>query len=141
MNESWLMALLGGLLIGLSASLLLWMNGRVAGNSGIISQSFDMNKEVFWRWAYLGGLFIGAMMYRLCISNKIQLYFPSSSMILIISGLLVGFGTLLGSGCTSGHGVCGLARFSLRSLVATVVFMLTAMVTVWLVRQAGGVWW
>ncbi|WP_211830123.1 YeeE/YedE family protein [Kistimonas asteriae] len=127
-----LSGLLGGMLIGLSAALLLWCNGRVAGISGIIGGI--RRGDSLWRIAFLMAMGAGGMT-TLVLSGK-PLPVPASSPLLLISaGLLVGLGTRLGSGCTSGHGVCGLARFSVRSLVAVMVFMATAMLTVFIVRH------
>lgn len=124
--------LAGGLMIGLSAALLLWGNGRIAGISGIIAGI--RQGDALWRLGFLVAMGVGGMAV-LWISG-VQPPVPTSQPLLLISaGLLVGVGTRMGSGCTSGHGICGLARFSLRSLVAVVVFMATAMTTVFMVRH------
>ncbi len=137
-------AFLGGILIGLAATLMLWLNGRIAGNSGIIAQCLTfkgLKTREFWRLSYVAGLVAGAFVYRGLFPGELILTYNPSLGALVTAGLLVGYGTRLGGGCTSGHGVCGIARFSLRSVVATAIFVGTAMITVWIVRQAGGVWW
>ena len=126
----------GGALIGLAAVLLLLLNGRIAGISGILAGAISMTPaaERFWRAAFVGGLVIGAAAYSL-IFHPLQLQMATSTPTLVLAGILVGFGTRLGSGCTSGHGVCGLARRSPRSLVATMTFIGFGILTVYLVRH------
>ena len=128
--------LIGGALIGIAASLLLLLNGRIAGISGILGGIFGTvgGAERYWRLAFIIGLICGAAIYFLAVGgHAVQL--PDGNLTLIVAGLLVGFGTRLGSGCTSGHGVCGLARLSPRSLAATATFMLFGMLTVFLIRH------
>jgi hypothetical protein len=128
--------LIGGALIGLAASLLLLFNGRIAGISGIVGGIFSGNNfaERLWRALFVVGIVCGAALYSIiCGAPYIQL--QTNTPILIVAGLLVGFGTRLGSGCTSGHGVCGLARRSPRSLAATVTFILFGALTVFLLRH------
>lgn len=137
MSATWLFALAGGVLIGLSASLLLWLNGRVAGVSGILNGVlFPASGEVAWRVAFLAGLVVAAGLYITLVPGAPmpRADFPRAG--LVVAGLLVGFGTRMANGCTSGHGVCGLGRLSLRSLVAVLTFMATAMVTTFLARHA-----
>ena len=134
-------ALIGGALIGAAAVLLFLVNGRIAGVSGIAGRLLDPDiyrrrDEVMWRVLFLAGLMIGAGAYSLWRPVTIQI--EGSTELLTIAGLLVGFGTQLGSGCTSGHGVCGIARLSPRSIVATLVFMASAMVTVFIMRHVVG---
>jgi uncharacterized protein len=128
--------LIGGALIGLAAVLLLAPNGRVAGVSGILGGLLTSNigSERFWRVAFIFGLIAGAALYALA-SGGLPLELEASLPTLVIAGLLVGVGTRLGSGCTSGHGVCGLAHRSPRSLTATMIFMVVAALTVFLMRQ------
>jgi len=129
-------ALLGGILIGASALLLFWLNGRLAGISTISGKLFLFNKgEIAWRVVFLAGLIGGAALYYAFKDDApiARANFPPD--LLIISGLLVGFGTSQANGCTSGHGVCGLARFSLRSFVATATFLLTGIITTYIVRH------
>lgn len=140
MTPYWLTPLAGGVLIGLAATALLWLNGRIAGVSGITAGALlPQRGDVAWRYAFLLGLIAaGALaLHWLPASAPSRVGFPPA--LLIVAGLLVGFGTRLGGGCTSGHGVCGLGRLSLRSLVAVGVFMLTAILTTFVVRHVAGV--
>jgi len=126
----------GGALIGLAAALLLWLNGRIAGVSGILGGIIAAQEvgERFWRIAFVVGLIIGAAIYA-AFRGGLPLELQASNVTLVVAGLLVGFGTRLGGGCTSGHGVCGLARRSPRSLLATMTFMLFGVLTVYLTRH------
>lgn len=138
---SMIQSLMGGLLIGTAAALLLWLTGHVAGISGIIGRvlfAIKKSDELIWRWMFLIGLVIGAKLYYMgfAAAPAGRDYFPA--WLLMVSGLLVGFGTSLGKGCTSGHGVCGLGRLSMRSLVATLIFLGTAIITTTLVRHVFG---
>jgi uncharacterized protein len=127
---------IGGLLIGLAAVLLLAINGRIAGVSGILGGLITNNAwtERAWRLAFIVGLIVGAGIYSL-FRGGLPLQLQASGPALLLAGLLVGCGTRLGSGCTSGHGVCGLARRSRRSLAATLTFMVVAALTVFLTRH------
>lgn len=139
MFEAWIPALAGGVLIGLSAVLLLWLNGRIAGISGIMNGVLlPKSGETSWRIAFLLGLIAAAGLYIAFVPGAPQPRQGFSTTGLIIAGLLVGFGTSMGNGCTSGHGVCGLGRFSVRSLAAVLVFMATAMLTTFLLRHVWG---
>lgn len=132
-------ALVGGALIGLAATILLLWNGRIAGISGIAGGlAPPVRGDIAWRLLFVAGLVIGAGLYRLGDPTS-TIEIESSIPVLVAAGLLVGFGTQLGRGCTSGHGVCGLARLSPRSLVATAVFMAVAGITVYVVRHVIGV--
>jgi uncharacterized membrane protein YedE/YeeE len=125
----------GGILIGLAAAVLLFFNNRVAGISGIAAGILPpWQEETGWRLWFLIGLVFSAALWRL-FGGSIEVHIDTSLIVLAISGLLVGYGTRLGGGCTSGHGVCGIARLSGRSIVATLVFMSTAGITVFLVRH------
>lgn len=138
MTMAWMIALAGGVLIGLSATVLLWLNGRVAGVSGILNGVlFPKAGDVGWRIAFMAGLIAAAGLYMAVVPGAPQprTDFPRAA--LVLAGLLVGFGTRMGNGCTSGHGVCGLARLSLRSLAAVVTFMAVAVATTFLVRHVG----
>ena len=133
-------AFIGGSLIGLSASLLMLLNGRIAGISGIVKgllSPFDFS-ENNWRIAFLLGLLLGGLGYALLFPVEIILPKGVNTLTLIIGGLLVGYGTSMGGGCTSGHGVCGMARFSLRSIVATMIFLSTGILTVYIIRHVLG---
>ena len=126
----------GGALIGLAAVLLLIANGRIAGVSGIAAGLFArLTPDTLWRAAFIGGLPLGALVYWLIRGAPPDLTIDASLPVAVAAGLLVGFGTRLGSGCTSGHGVCGIARFSKRSLIATLVFIAAGMATVFLMRH------
>ena len=123
-------ALIGGAMIGAAAVLLLKFIGRIAGISGILHGAVSNRSEGrSWRLAFLAGLVIGGVTYRLITGDALVTRESVSYVQLIVAGLLVGFGTRLGSGCTSGHGVCGIARLSLRSVVATLVFLAVGMLT------------
>ena len=129
--------LTGGVLIGMAAALLLWLNGRIAGISGIVNGAVDgPAPERGWRMAFLAGL-MGAGALTLWMTGAANGW-PAPTATTIIAGFLVGFGTRLGNGCTSGHGVCGLGRLSPRSLVAVVTFVLVAMLTTFVVRHVLG---
>ncbi len=130
----------GGILIGLSVLLLLFLNGRMAGISGIMNGLLNFNKPDFlWRVLFLIGLIAGAWIFEGLSGQSYSVRTNYPTALIIIGGFLVGFGTRLGSGCTSGHGICGLANLSIRSIVATLVFMLTGMVTVFILKQGLGV--
>lgn len=138
-----LSALAGGALIGLAATLLLWLIGRIAGISGIVAGAMQLHgPERHWRLAFVAGLVVGAgawfWLAPAAGAEVPPLREAFAWPLLVAAGLLVGIGTRLGSGCTSGHGICGLARLSRRSLVAVVVFMGSAMLTVGAVRHLGG---
>lgn len=136
MTQAWLIALAGGVLIGLSATLLLWLNGRVAGVSGILNGViFPASGEVVWRIAFLLGLIIAAGLYIALVPGAPLPRSDFSRAGLVVAGLLVGFGTRMGNGCTSGHGVCGLGRLSMRSLAAVVTFMAAAITTTFVMRH------
>ncbi|MGI9275200.1 MAG: YeeE/YedE family protein [Endozoicomonas sp.] len=124
--------LAGGALIGLGAALLLFANGRIAGISGIVSNI--KRGDSTWRLLFIAGVIISGTLLSV-FARETPVPQGDSPALLLLAGLLVGFGTRLGSGCTSGHGVCGLSRLSLRSLVAVCIFMGTAMVTVFLTRN------
>ncbi|MGX5802613.1 YeeE/YedE family protein [Bradyrhizobium sp. Arg314] len=128
MNE-YLPSLAGGMLIGLSASMLLLLNGRIAGISGIVAR-LAQGSKIGTNALFVVGLIFGPILYRLMAGEPPASTISASWPSLIIAGLLVGFGSRMGSGCTSGHGVLGLARLSSRSLVAVVTFLTTGVVTV-----------
>lgn len=125
--------LIGGLLIGLAVALMLLLNGRIAGVSGIVGGLVNPKAgDTGWRAAFVIGLPLGALAYILVAGGPVPVDVLASPPAILIGGLLVGFGTRMGSGCTSGHGLCGLALLSWRSVVATAVFFGVAMVTVFL---------
>lgn len=134
-------AFIGGALIGLSAALLLWAKGRVAGISGIAGGIIYPEKgDMDWRIVFVVGLIIGGFIYQVVgLGAGVQhIEAVVDTPWLIVAGLLVGIGTTVGTGCTSGHGICGLARRSPRSLVATLTFMISAIVTVFIIRHILG---
>ena len=134
-----LSAALGGLLIGLAATLMLWTNGRITGISGIVSGVLIPSKtDTAWRSYFLAGLVLGPIAYTTVSGQGLTIVTQASPLLSVVAGLAVGVGTRLGSGCTSGHGICGIARFSKRSFLATAVFMLTAMITVYITRHLVG---
>ncbi|MBF1990083.1 YeeE/YedE family protein [Fischerella thermalis] len=132
---NWFTALIGGILIGISATLLLAFNGRIAGISGIINGAITFNKDEIWRWMFILGMLLGGVLYEYGLASQPTPKSTFAPVAMIIGGFLVGFGTRMGSGCTSGHGVCGLGRLSLRSLVAVLTFLTTAIITVFIVRH------
>lgn len=138
MPETWLLALMGGVLIGLASGGFYLLAGEIAGITGVVRRALS-GPERGWRVAFLSGMIVAALIWlatadvAAATAGLEKLSLP----VLITAGLLVGIGTDLGNGCTSGHGVCGLSRFSLRSLVAVGVFMAVAVLTVWLVRHGG----
>ncbi|MDD9947012.1 MAG: YeeE/YedE thiosulfate transporter family protein [Myxococcales bacterium] len=128
----------GGILIGLASALLLYAQGRVLGVSGVLGGAIKrLPGDNGWRWAFLGGLVAsGATLFPLA-PDWFDTSGAPSVLFVAVAGLLVGYGTRLGNGCTSGHGVCGISRLSQRSMVATGTFMLTGMITALAVRLAG----
>jgi uncharacterized membrane protein YedE/YeeE len=128
-------ALIGGVIIGLAAAMLAVLNGRVAGISGIVGGLLRPSFPDFtWRAAFVAGLLIAPILY-VMVATLPPIVIESGYPVIVIAGLLVGVGTRYGAGCTSGHGVCGLSRFSLRSVVATGIFMLAGFATVYVVRH------
>jgi uncharacterized protein len=128
--------LMGGLLIGLAVTLMMLLNSRIAEISSIVSGLLTPKSgDTGWRAAFVVGLLLGALAFILAVGGPTQVDVLASPPAILIGGLLVGFGTRMGSGCTSGHGLCGIARFSRRSIVATAVFFGVAMLTVFLARH------
>ncbi len=133
-------AIAGGILIGIGATLLMALTGRIAGVSGITGGLIDHPKtDAGWRLAFLLGMISAPVFFAQGTGHMPTISFPSPLPLIIVGGLLVGFGTRLGSGCTSGHGVCGVARLSWRSSVATTTFILCGALTVYVVRHIVGV--
>ena len=128
-------AAVGGVLIGCAVAMLLLLSGRVAGVSGIVGGLLRPQRgDLAWRIAFVAGLIAAPVIYRLTIAApviRIEAPYPT----LVVAGLLVGYGTRLGSGCTSGHGICGMSRLSPRSIVATLAFMAAGFVTVFVMRH------
>lgn len=132
-------SLIGGMLIGLSAAILILFNGKIMGISGIIGRSmFVFKDKSFWRVFFLIGIVFGALLFRIITQSRLQILIEASFLKLIVAGFLVGIGTNLGSGCTSGHGICGMARFSKRSIWATMIFMLSGIITVFVFKHFPG---
>ncbi|RMF25882.1 MAG: YeeE/YedE family protein [Cyanobacteria bacterium J083] len=132
---NWLTALFGGILIGISATLLLAGNGRIAGISGIVNGAMRLKASEAWRWIFLFGMLAGGAIYEYLLATQPTPRSPFAPWAMIIGGFLVGFGTRMSNGCTSGHGVCGLGRLSRRSLVAVLTFLTTAILTVFIIRH------
>ena len=130
---------LSGVMIGLAAVLLLWLNGRIAGISGILGGLIGADpSDRLWRVAFLAGLVAGPLLVAAVSGEMAEIELLGEPLTLVVAGVLVGFGTRLGGGCTSGHGVCGLARLSRRSLTATAMFFGVALLTVFVMRHGFG---
>ena len=126
-------AFLGGIIIGLAVILFFVGNGRLAGVSGIVNEALVSRKNKTDNLLFIVGLIIGPIFYAFFTKNNIPFLITSSLPIIIIAGFLVGIGTKIGRGCTSGHGICGISLLSLRSITATIIFMITAIITVKLI--------
>jgi len=139
MIDTMMLPLLGGVLIGLSAVAIMASLGRIAGISGIVSGLLEPKPgDVSWRLLFVGGLLAGGLVMLLLMPGAFAIEIERSLGAVALAGLLVGFGTRLGSGCTSGHGVCGISRASPRSMVATATFIATGVLTVLVVRHVFG---
>ena len=132
---SWLPALIGGGLIGVSATILLAFNGRIAGISGIVNGAIRFATGEGWRWIFIIGMLAGGALYEYLLAPQSTPTSMFSPWAMLLGGFLVGFGARMGGGCTSGHGVCGLGRLSPRSLVAVLTFLTTAILTVFVGRH------
>lgn len=139
--DSWVRAAIGGGMIGAAAALMIIFNGRIAGISGVLGGLVLDRKqaEAPWRALFLGGLMLGALLVGLARPALAEATPQTGWIGMIAAGLIVGFGTRMGSGCTSGHGVCGIGRLSQRSIVATCSFMAAGFVTVYVLRHLLGV--
>lgn len=132
--------IIGGMMIGLSAVLLMGFNGRIAGISGILGGLFTPEKgDIGWRVAFMGGLVAAPFVLMLFGAPLPVVEVPHPNWIVGLGGLIVGYGTRLGGGCTSGHGVCGMSRLSVRSITATITFMATGIITVTVLHKVVGV--
>ncbi|MDO5639269.1 MAG: YeeE/YedE family protein [Neisseria sp.] len=139
MTQAYWMALFGGILIGLAATLVWRLYGRIMGASGILAGVFgQQGKERYWRVAFITGVLLSSWLYAAAFGMP-DVVVTDNKMLLVAGGLLVGYGVRLGSGCTSGHGVCGLGRLSKRSAVSVGVFMLFGFATVFVLRHVAGV--
>jgi uncharacterized membrane protein YedE/YeeE len=123
-------ALLGGIIIGFAVLLFFLFNGRLIGISGIASNFITQQDKRFDNFLFLIGLVLGPFVYKILSNKEIEIVISNSFVLLIIAGLLVGFGTRISGGCTSGHGISGISRFSLRSIIATITFILVGVITV-----------
>jgi uncharacterized protein len=132
---NWITALSGGILIGISSTLLLAFNGQIAGISGIVNGAIGATYREVWRWLFLLGMLGGGALYEYLLAPQPTPHSVFNPWSMIAGGFWVGFGTRMGNGCTSGHGVCGLGRLSGRSLVAVLTFMSTAILTVFFLRH------
>lgn len=130
-------ALIGGIVIGLAVVLFFYSTGRLAGVSGIANNALTKNTNRATNLLFLIGLISGPIFYQLFISSDIPYLINNNTLILIIGGLLVGIGTQIGMGCTSGHGVCGISRFSVRSIIATISFIFSGAIVVYLMNILG----
>ena len=133
-------ATVGGALIGLASAMLMALRGNVLGATGILAAFISPQSKSDWAWraAILAGMITGPLAYLLAVGEMPAIEVPVTKTMMVLGGILVGIGVTYGSGCTSGHGVCGLARFSRRSIVATVTFMATTALTVFVVRHVLG---
>lgn len=133
-------ALIGGTLIGLAVSIMLLFNGKVTGISGILGGIMNpQTTDKKWRLFFIAGLLFGGLILKILASDQVfTIETNVSNLDYIIAGFLVGFGTLLGNGCTSGHGVCGISRFSARSIIATIVFISSGILSVLLFKYIRG---
>lgn len=137
--QDFLPPLLGGALIGLAASVLLVANGRIAGISGVVGELLvPGTHDRSWRWSFLAGMLGATALVVAFLPGAVAAHPGRSLPAIVAAGLIVGFGTRMGNGCTSGHGVCGIPRGSSRSIVATLVFMGTGALTVAVIRVFGG---
>ncbi|MEI7994667.1 MAG: YeeE/YedE thiosulfate transporter family protein [Methylococcaceae bacterium] len=135
-NFTPLSATAGGVLIGISVTLLLLFNGRIGGVSGIMNGAlFAPKGDRIWRLTFLAGLVLGAFIFHLLAPDFTVLRQGYPLLLLGLGGFLIGLGTRIGGGCTSGHGICGIANLSIRSLIATLTFMATGMITVYTIRH------
>lgn len=131
-------AFVGGLLLGIATVGYLYINSRIAGISGLLAQFISPSRDIFKSSAFwfIAGLVITPFIYGYFYQPEIEI--KANSFVLILAGILVGFGTRLGSGCTSGHGICGMSRLSKRSIIATAIFMFAGMLTVYIIRHVLG---
>ena len=127
-------SLIGGLIIGFAVVLFFITTGRLAGISGIVSSTLEKNENKFSNLLFIIGLVLGPLVFMFFSKNDVVFKMTSSIPLIIAGGLLVGLGTKIGRGCTSGHGICGISRLSMRSISATIIFMIFAMITVYFLQ-------
>jgi uncharacterized protein len=138
MQIEWIQALLGGIIIGAAVSLMLFWNGRVTGISGIVGGVLDSPKgDAGWRYLFITGMLLGGLALKMISPQVFDGHVSTAPLATITAGLLVGIGTTMGSGCTSGHGVCGISRMSPRSLAATLTFISAGIIAVLLFKRMG----
>ncbi|MBY0384091.1 YeeE/YedE family protein [bacterium] len=134
--SQWMMPLFGGVCIGVAASFMLFLNGRVTGVSGILNGVLVPRKgDTLWRFLFIVGLMVGGLFIQLLQPESFLNLTTTSPLGLIVAGLFVGFGTVMSGGCTSGHGICGISRLSVRSIVATGVFMAAGFLSVYIFKH------
>lgn len=133
-------SLIGGLMIGAATVLMLWTSGRIAGISGILGGLlFRVSGDALWRALFIAGMLLAIPLYSLLVAKPVVIDIQAGPFLTIAAGLLVGIGSRMGSGCTSGHGICGISRFSKRSFAATATFIGTGVLTVFLLRHVIGI--
>jgi len=138
--HDYILALLGGAMIGMAAVILMAAQGSILGISGILNQLLPPNTlKADWRISFVLGVLAAPLIAVFVLGYQPTIDITNNLLLLVVGGLLVGIGTLVGNGCTSGHGVCGLSRFAKRSIIATAIFMITAIATVWVMRNIVGV--
>ena len=130
-------AFIGGIIIGFAVLLFFYTSGRLAGVSGIFANAFISKDKRISNWLFLIGLVLGSLFIMIISPSKIEFSVTNSLVLISIAGFLVGLGTRIGGGCTSGHGVCGISRFSIRSLLATIIFVIFGMLTVFILGFFG----
>ena len=128
---------IGGLIIGFAVLLYFYTTGRLAGVSGIFANAFISKDKKTSNWLFLIGLILGPLLITSTSTSKIDFIVTDSVILISIAGFLVGLGTRIGGGCTSGHGICGISRFSIRSILGTLIFIITAVLTVFILQQYG----
>ena len=128
---------IGGLIIGFAVLLFFYTTGRLAGVSGIFANAFISKDKKTSNWLFLIGLILGPLLITNTSTSKIDFIVTDSVILISIAGFLVGLGTRIGGGCTSGHGICGISRFSIRSILGTLIFIITAVLTVFILQQYG----
>jgi hypothetical protein len=138
MQSDWIYALVGGMIIGLSVSIMLLFNGRVTGISGIVNGLLTPQRgDSAWRFTFLLGLFVGGLLLHFMAPQTFSGALATPTWTVVIAGLLVGLGTVMGSGCTSGHGICGISRLSPRSIIATLTFIIAGIISVYIFKSLG----
>ncbi len=136
-NFTPLASFLGGIILGLASALMLILFGRIMGISGIVGTALERPKnDTLWRLVFIAGLISSAMIFAPLVEVSRTVPVGTNLWLVVLAGLLVGYGTRLGSGCTSGHGICGISRLSVRSIVATGVFMVSGIITVAIMQFA-----